>query len=71
MEDFSWLETIWEHHTAVTNRFKRFPKHLDDSFLVRVPREMTQKNALLDLLLVHRVDLMVTGAVLDTATTKH
>ncbi|KAJ7417645.1 hypothetical protein BTVI_31938 [Pitangus sulphuratus] len=57
MGDFSLPKVIWEHHAAGTTGARRFLKNLDDNFMEQVPREPTQKDALLDLLLVNRVDL--------------
>ena len=42
----------WEHHTADTNRSRRFLKHTDDNFLGKIVREIMRKSALLDLLFV-------------------
>lgn len=36
-----------------------FLKHLDDNFMVQVLRELTSKDALLDLLLVNREDVVI------------
>ncbi|KAJ7399564.1 hypothetical protein BTVI_113959 [Pitangus sulphuratus] len=49
---------IWEHHIAGTTRTRKFLKNLDDNFMERVLRELTWKDALLDLRLVNRVDLV-------------
>lgn len=49
------------------NRSRRFLKHLDENFLVRVLRELRRKGVLLDVLLVNRgglVDEMLVGGCL-------
>ncbi|KAJ7422845.1 hypothetical protein BTVI_12169 [Pitangus sulphuratus] len=56
MEDFNLPRINWEHHTAGTTELVL--KNLDNNFMVQVLREQTWKDALLDLLLVNRVDLM-------------
>ncbi|KAJ7428099.1 adaptin ear-binding coat-associated protein 1 [Pitangus sulphuratus] len=58
MRDFNLPEITWEHHTAGTTWARRFLKNLDDNFMEQVLRKMTQKDALLDMLLVNRVDLV-------------
>ncbi|KAJ7404365.1 mitochondrial fission process protein 1 [Pitangus sulphuratus] len=73
MEDLSLPEIHWEHHTAGTTQARKFQKNLDDNFMSQVLREPTQKGALLDLLLVNRVDLVrkvEIGTVLATVNTK-
>lgn len=49
MGDFNLAETAWA---------RRFFKNLDDNFIEQVLREQTQKDALLDLLLVNIEDLL-------------
>lgn len=44
----------WEHHTSGRNRSRRFLKQLDDSFFGTELRELTQRGAFRDLLLVLR-----------------
>ncbi|KAJ7420290.1 Sodium/calcium exchanger 3 [Willisornis vidua] len=56
--DFNLPEINWEHHTSGTVWARRFLKNVDDNFMEQVLRELTQKNAILGLLLVSRVDLM-------------
>ncbi|KAJ7396276.1 hypothetical protein BTVI_146820 [Pitangus sulphuratus] len=56
--DFNLPEINWEHHAAATIRARRFLENLDDHFMEHVIRKLTQKNALLDLLLVNRMDLV-------------
>ncbi|KAJ7410989.1 hypothetical protein WISP_105223 [Willisornis vidua] len=51
-------EINWEHHTAGTTWARSFLKKLDDNFTEKIIRHLTQKDGLLDLLLVNRVDLM-------------
>ncbi|KAJ7400183.1 hypothetical protein BTVI_107551 [Pitangus sulphuratus] len=58
MGDFN-LPEILEHHSTGTTRTRRLLKNLDDNFMEQVLRELTWKDALLDLLLVNRVDLMM------------
>ncbi|KAJ7403393.1 hypothetical protein BTVI_77325 [Pitangus sulphuratus] len=58
MEDFNLPEINWEQHTAGTTQARRFLKNLDDSFMEKVLRKLTLKNALLDLLMVNRADLV-------------
>ncbi|KAJ7410618.1 rna-directed dna polymerase from mobile element jockey-like [Pitangus sulphuratus] len=58
MGDFNLPEINWEHHTAGTTWSRRFLKNLDDNCLEQVLREVTRKDALLDLLLVNRKDLV-------------
>ncbi|KAJ7399781.1 hypothetical protein BTVI_110168 [Pitangus sulphuratus] len=54
-----WLASNdWEHHTAGAASARRFLKNLDDSFMEQVLRQLTWTDALLDLLLVHRADLV-------------
>ncbi|KAJ7397764.1 hypothetical protein BTVI_132244 [Pitangus sulphuratus] len=59
MWDFNLPDTNWEHHTAGTTWARRFQKNLNESCMEQALRKMTQKDALLDLLLVHRVDFMI------------
>ncbi|KAJ7409030.1 hypothetical protein BTVI_58103 [Pitangus sulphuratus] len=56
--DFNLSEINWEHHAAGTTWARRFLKNLDDNIMEQVLREPTWKDALLDLMLVNRVDLM-------------
>ncbi|KAJ7400468.1 hypothetical protein BTVI_105264 [Pitangus sulphuratus] len=56
--DFNLPEINWEHYIADTSQVRRFLENLDDDFMEQVLRESAQKNALLDLLLVNRVDLV-------------
>ncbi|TRZ22727.1 hypothetical protein HGM15179_004340 [Zosterops borbonicus] len=56
-ENFHLPGINWEHHRASTTQPRRFLKHLDD-FMKQVLSEATQKDALLDLLLVSREDLI-------------
>ncbi|TRZ18654.1 hypothetical protein HGM15179_008452 [Zosterops borbonicus] len=58
MGDFNSPEINWEHHTAGKIGARIFLKNLDDDFIEEVIKEMTWKDALLDLLLPNRVDLM-------------
>ncbi|KAJ7417076.1 hypothetical protein WISP_66899 [Willisornis vidua] len=58
MGHFNWPEINWEYHTAGTTWAIRFLKNLDDSFMEQMLRDPTQKDAILGLLLVSRVDLM-------------
>ncbi|KAJ7425329.1 hypothetical protein BTVI_03224 [Pitangus sulphuratus] len=58
MKDFNLTEINWKYHTASTIWSRRYLQNLDDSFMEQVLREPTWKDALLDLLLVSRVDLM-------------
>ncbi|TRZ18635.1 hypothetical protein HGM15179_008456, partial [Zosterops borbonicus] len=58
MGDFTLPEINWEHDIAGTTLARRFLKVLEDNFMEQVLREVTQNDALLDLLLVNRVDLM-------------
>ncbi|TRZ22897.1 hypothetical protein HGM15179_004206 [Zosterops borbonicus] len=51
MENFNLPEISWDHYNASRGQARRFLKNLDDSFTLREP---TQKDALLDLLLVKR-----------------
>ncbi|KAJ7408303.1 hypothetical protein BTVI_60226 [Pitangus sulphuratus] len=57
MGDFNFPEISWKNHTLGIPWARRFLKKLDDDFMEQVLRESTQKDALLDLLLVNRVDL--------------
>ncbi|KAJ7410341.1 adaptin ear-binding coat-associated protein 1 [Willisornis vidua] len=58
IRDFNLPKFTWEHHKAGTTWTRRFPKPLDDSFLEQILRELTWKNALHDLQLFNRVDLV-------------
>ncbi|KAJ7417020.1 rna-directed dna polymerase from mobile element jockey-like [Pitangus sulphuratus] len=58
MGHFNLSEINWKHHTAGTTWSRRFLKNLDDNFMKQVQRESTWKDALLDLLLVNKEDLM-------------
>ncbi|KAJ7399961.1 hypothetical protein BTVI_109722 [Pitangus sulphuratus] len=58
MEKFKFPEVNWEHHTTGTNLARRFLKNLNDNFGEQFLRDPTWKDALLDLLLVSRVDLL-------------
>lgn len=51
MGDFKLADISWEHHTAGTNRSRRFIEHLDDHFMIQVLGELARESALLDLLL--------------------
>ncbi|KAJ7424810.1 hypothetical protein WISP_26561 [Willisornis vidua] len=55
---FNLPEINWEHHAAGTIPVRRFLKNLDDNFIEQVLMKPTRKNALLELLLVNRVDPM-------------
>lgn len=68
--DFNLPGIKWEHPTAGTTRDRRLLKHLHDSFMEQVLRELTWKDDL-DLLLVIREDLLSRvniGASLATET---
>ncbi|RMC19574.1 hypothetical protein DUI87_03132 [Hirundo rustica rustica] len=52
------LDVNWEHQIAGTNKSRRFLRNLDDNFMEEVLRELTRKDALLDLLLVNREGLV-------------
>ncbi|KAJ7395040.1 adaptin ear-binding coat-associated protein 1 [Pitangus sulphuratus] len=58
MGHFSLSEINWEHHRSGTTWARRFLKDMDDNFMKQVLRDPTWKGALLDLLLVNRVDLL-------------
>lgn len=45
MRDFNLLEINWKHHTTGTAQVRRF-----DNFVEQVLRELTQKDAVFDLL---------------------
>lgn len=54
MGNFNLPEINWEHNRASATQARRFLKDLDDNFMEEHIREPTQKDALLDLLLVNR-----------------
>lgn len=58
MMDFNLPEIIWELYIDDTTWARKSLKNLDNNFMEQVLRELTQKDALLDLLLVNRIDLM-------------
>ncbi|KAJ7423235.1 adaptin ear-binding coat-associated protein 1 [Pitangus sulphuratus] len=58
MGDFNLPEINWEHHTAGITQARIFLKTLYEKFMEQVLREPTQKDGLLDLLLVNRLDLV-------------
>ncbi|KAJ7410479.1 hypothetical protein WISP_108312 [Willisornis vidua] len=58
MGDFNLPEISWEYHRDGTTWARRLKKTLDDNLMKQILREPTQMDALLDLLLVTRVDLM-------------
>lgn len=58
MMDFNLPEITWELYKDDTTWARKFLKNLDDNFMEQVLRELTQKDALLDVLLVNRIDLM-------------
>ncbi|KAJ7416492.1 adaptin ear-binding coat-associated protein 1 [Willisornis vidua] len=63
MGNFNLPEINCEHHTADTTWARRFLKILDDNFMEQVLMELTQKDALLDLLLVNGVDPVSEGDI--------
>ncbi|KAJ7419973.1 hypothetical protein WISP_50863 [Willisornis vidua] len=58
MGNFNLPEINWEHHTTGKTQARRFLKNLDDRFMEEELRELTRKDALRDLLLLNRVDLV-------------
>ncbi|KAJ7399383.1 hypothetical protein BTVI_115488 [Pitangus sulphuratus] len=62
---FTLPEITWEHHTAGTTQARRFLKNLDDNFMAQVLRDLTWKGALLDIMLVNRVDLVSKAQIGD------
>lgn len=69
MGDFNFPDISWENHTANTNRSRKFLRHVNDSFLVQILRELTRKGVVLDLLLVNREGLV--GAVVISGHPGH
>ena len=54
---FNSSDVNWECHTIDINKFRKFLEHSQDNFfaqVVRVLRELTRKDAVLNLLLVKR-----------------
>ncbi|KAJ7408702.1 hypothetical protein BTVI_58829 [Pitangus sulphuratus] len=58
MGDFSLPEINRQHHTSSTTMARRFLNNLDNNFMEQVLRKSTGKDALLDQLLVNRVDFV-------------
>lgn len=56
--DFNLPDISWEHHSADSNRFRRFLKQFDDNFLVWPLRELMRQGTLSDLFFVNREDLV-------------
>ncbi|GAB0207654.1 hypothetical protein GRJ2_003231100 [Grus japonensis] len=42
MGDFNFPDVNWEHHTADTNKSRKFLKHVEDNFLVQVTHLVDQ-----------------------------
>lgn len=70
MADFIFPGTNCEYHTAEMSRSETLLKSAGENFLSQVLRELTRKDAFLDLLVVNGEGLMGDGMVLVTVTMK-
>jgi len=58
MEDFNLPDICWKYNTAERKQSRRFPKCVEDNFLMPLVREPTRGGALLDLLFTNREGLV-------------
>lgn len=58
MGDFNFMDFDWDCDKTNVDKSRKFPKHIEDKFLIRFLRELTRKGSLLNMSFVNGDGLM-------------